>query len=299
MKFAIILTFLLIQLALSAPLDEMKQRQATHEATTGLDCSANKQSDQGLLTTLTCQISCQGQETKPYTMDESFLPESLGLKPGNGSNAEDTIIWGSLSITLKSWSNEKCLEKALAICGGESKIHEVALDTLSSGEWKIERFPGCHETESTISPFDDSVKSKRIEGTMKKIVEFSIPGTKKLDPYVSEFKLSSSSLLDDARKLSSESTKCERIIKAEICFGDCIDLSKSYTLETLGTPEPLGKESMEICGDKLSEYIKAKNLSTSVKKTLCEDFFWNSIKDRGMIGSCAALRGEVDCSRLF
>ena len=69
MKFALLFTtFFSIQLAQSAPLDEMKQRQATHEATSGLDCSANKQSDLGLLTTLSCQISCQGKASKTYSL---------------------------------------------------------------------------------------------------------------------------------------------------------------------------------------------------------------------------------------
>lgn len=299
MKFAILFTlFFSIQLAQSSPMDEMKQRQATHEATTGLDCNANKQSDLGLLTTITCQISCQGKELKSYSIDESFLPQSLGLEPGNGSKGEGDIMWGSLSITLRSWSNEKCLEKAQSVCGGESKIEEANFDSLSSGEWKIKRFPGCHEKEITISPFDESVKSKRVEGAMKKVMDFAFPTTKVVEPFLTQIESSTIKLLTDARQLNSKSEKCDKPIKGEICFGDCIDLSKSYTLETLGTPEPLGRDNVEVCGDQLSEFMKAKKLSASVKKTLCEDYFWNSIKDQGMIRSCVALRGEVDCSNI-
>lgn len=277
-------------LAFGSPLAEMEIRQETHKLTSNLDCSDGKKSDLGLLTTISCQISCFNKALKTYSVEESFIPESLGLEPGNGSNNQGTIIWGSLNNALRGWSNEKCLEKAQSVCGKDSNIQEVGLDSLTSGEWSIKKFPGCHEKEITISPFDDSVKSQRIESVMKKIVGF--------DAFPPQQTLNSISLLNEARKLSSKSEKCLKPIKADVCYGDCIDLSKTYTLETLGTPEPLGRDAREICGDSLSEFMTKKNLSRSMKKLICEDYFWDSMKDNGLARTCAALRGEVDCSKI-
>lgn len=278
---------------------QMRERVSTHQALSGLDCNSEKQSDEGLMTNLTCEISCSGSAIKRYTLNESFLPESLGLQPGNGSNGTDTTLWGSLTVTLKSWSQEKCLEKAHEVCGDYSKISESNLENLASGEWKIKRFPGCHEKEATISPFDDSVKSNRVGGMMKKVAEFALPKMGEFDSFSPKATYQHIDLIRSSRKLDYKSEKCAKPILGDVCFGDCIDMSKSYTVETLGTPEPLGRDKLEVCGDKLSEFMKDQKLSPSVKKTLCEDFFWNSIKIRdGVISTCAAMRGEVDCSKL-
>lgn len=265
----------------------MNSRLETQKAVTGLSCDQMVKSDDGLVVNLSCSVSCQGETPKDIVVSSDFIPEDLGLTPGNGSNGDKLTIWGSLGTALKVWSQDQCLVEGKKICG-DLKAAVVKVTSLESGDWKLARFPGCQEKSITLSPFGDGINSKRIEKKtplMKGLGNFGTPPKKgALSTLV---KYLSAGVL----------TKCQRKISAKICFGDCIDLTSKDIVETLGTSEPLGTDEVEMCADELYEHFSRQQLSKAVKQNFCEMFFWNNYKEMPM--SCAAVRGDVRCDSLI
>lgn len=290
---AFIVTLLSLS-ALASPLDEMNSRLETQKAVSGLSCDQTVKSDAGLVIDISCDIKCGSNDPKVVTVKENFVPSELGLKPGNGSNGDNLIVWGSLGNTLKLWSESKCISEARRFCGQLSDA-DIKVSELSSGSWKLNRFPGCAETSSTISPFDESVNSKRIEKKMP-----VIKGLEGLSSFENlPLSLEKEDELIKAVKKAGAGQKetCKHKVTAKICFGDCIDLEQKEMVETLGTKEPLGTDTVVMCADNLKKILSEKKVSRPIGQKLCEAFFWSHYTE--MPVSCAALRGEVDCSSLF
>jgi len=211
----------------------------------------------------------------------------MGLFPGNGSSDESTM-WSGLGVSLKIWSQKICLEKASVGCKNLQNVESYSIKELQSGSWKMNHFPGCQEKSTLISPFDNSAGSIRIaklstlisEPQQSKTIEFADNGLKiNLAP-------------------GTIKAECKKNIKAKLCFGDCVDLSNTSKeiSETLSTPDPLGTDEIAICGDELAAKFHNLKLSSSVRRELCEAYFWQSfMKLDNMYKSCAAIRGETDC----
>lgn len=294
----------------AGPMEEMKIRQQTHAALMNLQCqSVDGLKDEGLVFDITCDLTCFGKDKKTLTITNDFLPRKLGLKQGNGS-AENNIIWASLGLTLKRWSNEICLKKADEVCGGYDNIADSNVSLLASGEWKLEKLPGCKESKSTLSPFDESSKSKKIEGLPLKLLSDSFISPSSLlqenDPVASSRGIFSEIVSKIVKGIPSSQGNCSRPIEAQICYGDCIDLQvETNVVETLGTSQPLGQDVEKICGDHLYSYFQNKKLTPMMKKKYCEEFFWlvytnhHGLKSNRMTSTCAALRGDIDCSNLI
>jgi hypothetical protein len=104
----------------------------------------------------------------------------------------------------------------------------------------------------------------------------------------------------EERKLSakneSPSPACQRKIKVNSCYGDCISLDDKITTEQLASPKPLGMDETEICVDAFDAKLKGKNLSPAVKQHLCETYIMSEIKKiGGMVLACASFRFQVSC----
>ena len=150
----------------------------------------------------------------------------------------------------------------------------------------MDKFPGCNETSLTVSPFDNKTGSSRISNRAGLLTPLKVSETIDFNDKGLKINLVPGTAIAD----------CKKPIKAKLCFGDCIDLSKTDIGETLSTPDPLGSDKMEICGDELDSKLKNLKLSTSVRRELCEAFFWKSfMKKGGLYMSCAAVRGETSC----
>ncbi len=294
----------------AGPMEEMRSRQEAHAALANLQCQTlGVPKDEGLIMDISCDLTCLGKEKKSIVVKEDFLPRKLGLKQGNGSS-ESNIIWASLGLTLKRWSDEICLGKANEVCGGYEKVAESNVALLSSGDWNLRKFPGCKESQRTLSPFDETSNSKRIEGVPLKILSKSFDGFSSIqnDEIDSTSPGSLKKVVSDVVKsISVSKGDCAHPIRANICYGDCVDLQvETSMVETLGTSQPLGEDVEKICGDHLHSYLKNKNYSPQLKKKFCEEFFWivytnqHGIgKSNKMTSTCAALRGDIDCSSLL
>lgn len=247
-------------------------------------------SDTGLFIDVSCDFQCKDLVPRVERVRGTFLPKNLGLTPGNGSNNTNTM-WSTLTVSLKIWSQKICLEKAVLGCKSAQNLESFGIKELESGKWKMSKFPGCHEKTISVSPFDNSVASIRVNELTSLIetpkvesknVAFDYPGL----------------TISLAQGVQIEG--CKKVIKADMCFGDCIDLAKTTGdyVETLGTPDPLGTDHMEICGDDLDAKLKNLKLSSSVRRELCESYFWQSyMKQESRYRSCAAIRGETDCDK--
>jgi hypothetical protein len=295
-----LLFILLLTTHLNAkPLEQMDQRIKVYNETAAMKCEHEETADHdgGLFVDVSCEFQCKGQVSKMERIRGAFIPKNLGLFPGNGSN-ETNVLWSSLGVSLKSWSQRICLEKAAEGCKGFQLVESSEMKELESGAWKLARFPGCKEKSLTLSPFNDSAKSNRIPSIAGMLVpEVQVANQKNFDLSLSGLKIN----LPYAA-FNGEKTPCQKPIKAKLCFGDCVDLnalSSPEFSETLGTPEPLGHDTIEICGDELAAKLSNQNQTASVKQQICEAYFWESlVKSPSMIRSCAALRGEVVCEGL-
>jgi hypothetical protein len=272
----------------SSPLETMNQRleayQKNHEAhcVPGTESSVN---DNGFRGHITCAISCEHKSLRE-TLTGIFSPREQGLIPGNGSSEKNTV-WGATGVAINAWSSELCLEKAREICAGLTMVKSAIVESVSSGKWKLNRFPGCQETASIRSPFDDTLETERLHPEVSGILSnfhdpvkrFMLPGT---------MKTISLGVIDPSG--------CRKTIKGNLCYGDCVDLKEKMNVETLATAEPLGSSDVSVCGDQLAQALKGAKLKPQVRSQICEQFYWRSvINSRTMIRSCAALRGKVNC----
>lgn len=280
------------------PLEIMNQRLKAYKDSASLECGDPlfRKSSHALKMGIECSYKCLNSSPETRLLKEVFSPESIGLSPGNGSGS-DKIIWSSLNIGLKTWAEKHCFDVAIQSCKELSSVEDVSIKKVSSGTWSIKSFPKCNEQSVVVSPFDDKAGAEQfysVTGNLVKGIhqeEVSLPAFTFKAPGI-EMTLP---INDDEEK------KCEKKIVGNICFGDCIDMnSKGASLtETLATPEPLGKETISICADELYARLKNEKISPSSKKVICENYFWTTImKGKISVKSCAAVRGDVDCSNL-
>lgn len=290
---------------LANPMAQMNSRLETYAEVNNIMCDPGKDlSDAGLIVDVSCRFLCKDLKEKIEHARGSFIPANLGLIPGNGSS-DRNIVWGSVGVSLKMWSQGICFEKAAAGCKGAQNVVTNDIQQVSSGAWKIDRFPGCKEKSITVSPFTDSAGSVRIDIGVAKI---SSPNKKNIFEQVNYFSVDVTGLglsipigrfNTDLGKPQFDKASCKKIITGKLCFGDCIDMNsndKDMT-ETLGTPEPLGTDEIVMCADDLVERLSKENLSQQTRTALCESYYWNSFLklDYRLFKSCAAIRGSLDC----
>lgn len=280
----------------------MNQRLKTYKDSASVECGDPifRPSSHALKMAIDCSYKCTNTSPETVQLASVFSPEEMGLYPGNGSRS-DKIIWSSLNIGLKTWSEKQCLDAAIKGCKKLSEIEDISLSQISSGEWKIQAFPKCNEKSVTISPFDSRAGAEQYYSITGKLVKniHSLSGSADISSdyafKVSGFEMSLP-INDDENK------KCEKKIVGNICYGDCIDMNaKGDTLtETLATPEPLGRDTLSICADELYTRLKNEKISASSKQLICENYFWtNVMKGKITVNSCAAVRGDVDCSGIM
>ena len=308
MKYWVLLLFIAPSV-FSSPMDQMGQRVKVYGETRPMNCEEDSlPQDQGLFIDVSCNLKCLGKDSQIERVRSPFIPRQLGLQPGNGSN-NSMILWGGLNVSLKMWSDKICLEKASLACKDDTKIESFEVSELQSGGWKVKRLPGCQEKEITLSPFYDDVKADLVpalagflkQDSIKQTPAFlSSPITMEESSNNSfEIKINKNVIRLPHASDVSKDQKCDRIISANVCFGDCIDMSESVKdiVETLGTPEPLGRETVKICGDALYKNLSTSGLTPGMKKSICESYFWSSLLNEGGLSfkTCAATRGDVDC----
>lgn len=279
------------------PLKQMESQQKTFDETTIKCAPVPGLSDHGFSAEVSCEFKCvNGKETQVERVEDDFIPEAQGLSAGNGSNQKN-IMWGSLGVSLKLWSEKICLEKAQGHCKSFTNIDMSRLKKIASGSWSLTSFPGCKDSSITLSPFDDSAGTKRIEKSVGGISSFLSPGLLSFNESLDHFDIGN---LNVPHAKIDATENCKTIVKADLCFGDCLDMSRKSSegiVETLGTADPLGKSTMEICADKLVQALEGKKVSQSMRSQLCERYFWDSFLKTSHSGysSCAATRGEVHC----
>ena len=282
----LILSF--ISFAHASALKQMDQRLKVYAESKVICESGNESlSDEGLFIDVSCDFKCRNDVPRVERVKGTFLPKKLGLFPGNGSS-DQSIMWSALGVSLKIWSQNICLEKAAIGCKNAQNIESYGMKELQSGAWKINKFPGCKEKSILVSPFDNRAGSVRVPNISAAI---SMPETSKTIDF-------ENSGLKFSLQSGKSMPECKNKIKAKLCFGDCVDLSTSdkEISETLGTPDPLGSDDMEICGDELATKLQDLKLSISVRREICEAYFWQSfMKMDNTYKSCAAIRGETTC----
>ena len=281
----------------SSPLQKMNQRIKVYQESEAVLCEGTESAtkDDGLFLDVSCEFQCHNKPKQSERIRGAFIPKQLGLYPGKGSNNEN-ILWSAVGVTMKTWSLKKCLEKAADGCSGLAMVETSDIKEVESGKWSIKSFPGCSEKGLTISPFNNSVASNRLNQIGSHLSENNLHGNK-TDFGISLNGFKVQAPLANTKKSNSS---CKKTIRAHLCFGDCIDLDAkdgAEMIETLGTQNPLGREDYEICGDDLAAKLEKLSLRPAIRKTLCETYFWDSLlkNDTNLIKSCAALRGEVNC----
>ena len=277
------------------PMKMMDQRIKTYQESLG-SCNEDVASpDDGIFIDVSCEFKCLNQNLKQERSRGAFVPKHRGLFPGNGSN-DKNILWSAVGVSMKTWSQRICFEKAAEGCKGFQNVESAQINEMESGEWKLNRFPGCHEKGLTLSPFGDSVKSSRILNTMA----LGVVSSQSVKPQNFKLDLPGLSLNLPFANLNDLSG-CQKIIKVQLCFGDCIDLNAKLGSEafreTLGTNDPLGVDHVQFCADTLENELKDKKISQSLRRDLCETYFWDSFlaESKGNFKSCAAVRGETSC----
>lgn len=297
MKLLSLTLILFSTTVMASPLTQMKNRLGDYNTMMAPDhCAAAasdvgyNSSDYGLMTSVECEIKCAGKPSVRQRVASNFIPKAYGLYPGDGSNNENTL-WRSLTVTMKVWSEEICLQEGIQICKNLGNIDETHVKEIESGEWKLDSFPGCAESKVTLSPFDNTVNSKRLPEPVGQSLEMSL-------------KASSVPVINEALKLAEKkvSTTCQHKMGMILCFGDCVhDLGEGVWKETLATPEPLGQDKGEWCMDEVVSLLKKnQGVSHQVKVKICEAYFWSSIMhSHGPGSSCAAIRGDHQCEKLI
>lgn len=282
---SIILAFLFILSSYASPMEMMEKRLSAYNEVNSLHCapSDSPSQNEGLYLDVTCQFNCAGKSIQKERVRGAFIPGERGLFPGNGST-EGNPIWSSVGVSIKTWVQDICLEKAQSACQNYQNIETLSFEKVESGDWSLDRFPTCQDKGITLSPFNNNLKVNRILNHFP------------LVKHLSQNDVSSATVLKLQAKTENVK-KCQKKIKGSICFGDCVDMSSKEFVETLGTQEPLGKSDLEVCGDELHAELSKLNATQAVRKTLCDSYFWNSVihDQTNLYRSCAAIRGSVDC----
>lgn len=285
---ALILIMIFTSLAQASPMQQMDQRIKTYnEARVRCEEGNSQHSDEGLFIDVSCDFQCKDLVPKVERAKGTFIPRNMGLFPGNGSNDENTL-WSAVGVSLKVWSQKICFEKAVEGCKSAQEVESFGIREIQSGAWTMTKFPGCHEKGRIVSPFDNTAGSVRLGSIAGLITPPTISPTIDFNENGMKFTLQPGTLKAD----------CKKPIKAKMCFGDCIDLASSENeiVETLSTSEPLGSDDMEICGDELAMKLQDLKLSASVRREVCEAYFWQSfMKRENKYKSCAAIRGDTTC----
>ena len=282
---SILLTFLFIASSYASPMDKMEKRLSAYNEVNSLHCAPSDTPlhNEGLYLDVTCQFNCIGKSIQKERVRGAFIPSERGLFPGNGST-EGNPIWSSVGVSMKTWVQDICLEKAQGACKDYQNIETLSFDKVESGDWSLERFPTCQDKEITLSPFNNSLKVNRILNHF---------------PVLKNLTQNDAASLSDLKlpPKNKKVKKCKKKIKGSICFGDCVEMSSKEFVETLGTQEPLGKSDLEVCGDELHAELSKLNATPAVRKTLCDSYFWNTVihDQTNIYRSCAAIRGTVDC----
>lgn len=274
-----------ISVSFASPLEKMEENLKTYHGSQALECNSES-SDHGLFADVSCSIVCKNSsQEKIERIKGVFSPQSEGVFPGNGSD-NSHIIWASLGIAFKNWTTKVCLERAIELCKSVTEIQTFNMLEVESGAWKLNRFPGCHEKSVINSPFDESSKSNKVLNPILKFNSISKKNQTGFDHLVGQV-------------MKDPKANCSHPIVGKVCFGDCVDLKAKEIRETIATPEPLGTDVVIVCGDQLKARLSKLALSPSVKREICESYYWNSIiKSDLMMRTCAALRGEVNCPDL-
>lgn len=285
---AILFILIFSSMAHASPMQQMDQRIKTYNEA-GILCEPGntQHSDDGLFIDVSCDFQCKDLVPKVERVKGTFIPKNLELFPGNGSNEENTL-WSALGVSLKTWSQKICLEKAVEGCKSAQEVETFGIKEIQSGAWTMSKFPGCHEKSITVSPFDNRAGSLRVPSIAGLITAPEISETIDFNDKGLKINLTPGKFEKD----------CKKPIKAKLCFGDCIDLNskEAEISETLSTSDPLGSDDLEYCGDDLDTKLQNLKLSASVRRELCESFFWQSFMKMGnMYKSCAAIRGETTC----
>ena len=260
----IILILSFISFAHASALKQMDQRLKVY-ADSKVICEPGNESlsDEGLFIDVSCDFKCRDDVPRVERVKGTFLPKKLGLFPGNGTS-DQSIMWSALGVSLKIWSQNICLEKAAIGCKNAQNIESYGIKELQSGAWKINKFPGCKEKSILVSPFDNRAGSVRV-ASISAVISFP----------------------ETSKTIDFENTG----LKFSLASGTNKEIS-----ETLGTPDPLGSDDMEICGDELATKLQDLKLSISVRREICEAYFWQSfMKMDNTYKSCAAIRGETTC----
>lgn len=297
MRKLLFFLFILPNISFSGTLEIMNQRLSVHKETRPLDCSDQKfqTSSHALKFNLECSYKCVGSKPQTASLNEVFSPEGIGLSPGNGSGS-DKIIWSSLNVGLKTWSEKICLDHSATACNGVSGVEEISLKGLRSGKWTMDSFPKCKESKITLSPFDNNAQSEKFYKLTGDLIKKSSPIQS------NDYSFQTEGLSLELPINDDEDLKCDHKIVANICFGDCIDMNNKGKdfVETLATPNPLGEETMSICADELYNRFKNLKASKEAKQLICENYFWTTVmKGRITVKSCAAVRGDVNCQALI
>ena len=257
--------------------------------------------------TINCDYTCKGETPKQVKIKKEFRPLELSLTYGDGSSS-DKILWRSLGITLKIWSQEICIAEASKKCTTTNNISELSINKISSGNWQWDSKLDCQQQKTVYSPFDPQFilenKGKtqyhpfaEHDFSLAISAENSRQKVNKLTEFIPEH-ISSQKL-----RLLINDKNCKKPIKVHTCFGDCIwegQTKSGQWSETLSTKEPLGTDDFTVCADVFVNTIKSREYSQQIRKLKCEKYLWEVMRKTEIMGSsCAALRVESSCDSLF
>ncbi len=251
---------------------------------------------------ITCEFQCRNNKTVSESIKDVFEPKKLSLYEGDGSSNEK-IMWRSLGITLSTWSQELCLNKAQKKCSSLKNVEKISVKKIKSGNWSFDGKLKCSSSKTVYSPFDSQFKLDN-------------QGLSAYNPFEMKFNQFESKTIKTVNNLSEyigsrytekevekwiDAKSCSKAIKVKACFGDCVweeGADKNWR-ETLSTSEPLGTDEYSICVDKILTKNSFKGLSKEVVQVKCEKIAWELIRKLEFSGaSCAATRADYDCSAL-
>ncbi|MEN9723109.1 MAG: hypothetical protein RJB38_1095 [Pseudomonadota bacterium] len=266
------------------------QAQASH-------CSSESQGNgiSDFEAEISCEIHCSTDSaSKTEMISAQFSPTQHRLRKGNGD------LLGALGTTLSLWSRRECAIQAAQRCGGIQHVTQAAPKSMKSGAWQMALPYGCPEQPALVlSPYGQQLQGKLKPSNKKTVSAETFRSTSAVEELtVRGALLEKSQLSAEANAKSvvrSPSEDCRFPLSAQLCFGDCIDLSTSPNLESLSTPSPTRGE-LTVCGDALAQALLAKKRSRFEKLLHCEEFFWRSARaSSSLYFACAAVRGNVNC----
>ena len=247
---------------------------------------------------VTCKNTCQNKSIHQKVIPKRFTPEDFGLYQGDGSSNEK-ILWRSLGSTLSIWSKNVCLNQAITDCNNLKNISDIEVVSISSGNWSMNSLPSCSNKKIIYSPFDNRFTLNNVpkENKIEQVDIFGWGKTEPIKPKNKSEHFTTNLSQDNVQKLFNNK-ECSYQIKVSTCFGDCVFENKNSNWnETINTNQPLGEEEFTLCADNFVEQFKNKPfIYTKIK---CEQLVWEIIqKSQSMGSSCAALRYDIDCSKL-